>query len=114
MGMKLGPYLKGMLSQQGVRQKEVAAELGVHESRVSNWLSGQPIPPEHLGRIAELAGVSLQELAQHMDDEQLVRYASQLLTTDRLVGLVRALAVLPASRRNEIIESACAEASEAE
>jgi repressor LexA len=56
-------WLKRLLREHGMTQKELAARLGVSSSLVSSWLSGtKAIAPRHLREIARLFSLSEQEV----------------------------------------------------
>lgn len=51
------------LKERGLRQQDLANELGVDKSRVSRWVSNaDPIPPQHVLRVEKLTGVSRHDL----------------------------------------------------
>lgn len=49
------------LKERGLRQQDLARELGVDKSRVSRWVRDQ-IPPQHVLRVEKLTGVSRHRL----------------------------------------------------
>ena len=65
--------------QQGLSQEELAYQLGVSRQSVSKWESGQSVPElERLIEIADLFGITLDELAGHQNSNQ-----HQYVTVDR-------------------------------
>ncbi len=55
--------LKEAREAAGLRQVDVAAELGVHQTAVSLWDCGKKRPkPKNAQRLAELYGVPLEEI----------------------------------------------------
>lgn len=57
------PKVKSLLRKQGFTQKEVASELGVSATAVSDWLKGEAQPSqEHLEGLASFLDCSVEEL----------------------------------------------------
>lgn len=61
---RLGAQLRRSRQLVGLRLVDVAAELGVHFARVSDWERGRAAPSvEQLAQLARLYGATLDELA---------------------------------------------------
>lgn len=55
--------LKEIIKVKGVKQKWLAAKLGVSEVTVSNWCSGKTIPTEeNYEKLSEILGVEVNRL----------------------------------------------------
>ena len=54
--------LQALIRERGLKQRWLAEQLGVHESMLSKWLSGnRPLPREMAERIAEVLAVPVTE-----------------------------------------------------
>ena len=63
----MNKYLLARL-RAGIKQKEVAEKIGVDQSAVSMWERGKNKPrPQHLFRLAELYGCTVDELLKEVD-----------------------------------------------
>lgn len=61
---RLGAWLDVTMSNRGIRNRDFAADLGVHESTVHNWRKGKNVPElATLQRIAQLLNVAPVRLA---------------------------------------------------
>jgi hypothetical protein len=52
--MERGERLLELMGEGGWEKKDLADEVGVHESRVHAWLKGEPIGSKSAGRLAKL------------------------------------------------------------
>ena len=58
-----------MLLQKGKTQKEIAEEIGSHQSHVSDWLNGRKIPnSSSLHKLAKALEVSPYELIKELEN----------------------------------------------
>lgn len=52
-----------------IRQKELAAQIGVTEQTMSNWITGvRPVTAYGLLRISRFLGVTMEQLMEGIDD----------------------------------------------
>jgi len=52
--------------RKGLRQADVAKDLGVTQATISNWETGAAVPhPSKWNRIVEVYGISFRRLAEH-------------------------------------------------
>lgn len=57
--------LREMIDRKGLKQRFMAAKLGVSEVTISNWVKGKSHPNEdHLIRLAELLEVPIEKLRE--------------------------------------------------
>jgi transcriptional regulator with XRE-family HTH domain len=57
-----------MLLQNGRTQKDIAEEIGSHQSHVSDWLNGRKIPnSSSLHKLAKALGVTPEHLINELD-----------------------------------------------
>jgi len=55
--------LKELLQSKGIKQKWLAAKLGVSEVTLSSWVKGKSIPhKKHLEKLSDLLNIPLQSL----------------------------------------------------
>lgn len=60
--MHLGRLLSATLEQRGMTQEDLANQLGVNQSTVARWISGENKPKgQNLVAIADLCGLSIEE-----------------------------------------------------
>ncbi len=57
--------LKELLQSKGIKQKWLAAKLGVSEVTLSNWVKGKSSPhKKHLEKLCDILNIPLQSLIQ--------------------------------------------------
>ncbi|WP_281258411.1 helix-turn-helix domain-containing protein [Nocardioides gansuensis] len=73
--MRLAAWLQSKRRESNMTQQQVAAEVGVHQTRVSHWERGSRFPnPEQLEALASLFGVKAETLvAEHLVDNDVER-----------------------------------------
>lgn len=63
----IGDYLRKVRTEQGLRLKDVAEEVGVTPTTISRWEKGdRQIAPEYLQRVSEALGVDKRELTDRL------------------------------------------------
>ena len=60
--MGFAKNLCGLMQKQGVSSYKLAKDIGVHTSTISNWRDGRSPQLEHLRRVADYFGVTVDEL----------------------------------------------------
>lgn len=60
--MHIGQRIKASMKAKGISNKQVALNLGVTEGAVSNWFTSGRISKDNLVRVAEMLGVTTEEL----------------------------------------------------
>lgn len=69
--MRYGEYLRTLLGEVGMTQKELAAKSGVGKTTIGELVSGRSKSPSFANakRIADAMGVPLQQFADNVDED---------------------------------------------
>jgi transcriptional regulator with XRE-family HTH domain len=64
----LGAFLRRLREERELTQKQVARDLGISQSALSAWESGQTLPPRpQIERIAGVLGIGVEQLEAHFE-----------------------------------------------
>ena len=75
--------LEAFMSFAGVKQTQLAKELGLTRATISNWINGRTsIDIEYIPNICSFLGITIQELFGEMPDEDSLMIASAYKTLD--------------------------------
>lgn len=110
MARTVGRQLADAIKRSGKSQSEIAAELGISPSRLSNWVSGENEPPfAYLAALCRLTDVSADEILglptrgpARLPDQSAAQIVAQVrkvqqrreAVTDELEDLLRLLEAL--------------------
>jgi transcriptional regulator with XRE-family HTH domain len=75
----LGTRLKILRKEHGLRQSDIAEACGIAQTNISHWEKSGHIPDEHIDKVAELLGLSVQAFRESEVDVVEDDYASNVL-----------------------------------
>ena len=65
----IGENIYRILKERHMTQKELAARIGVHDTTLSKWMTGQRQPSAYaLLRISRVLGVTMESLMEGIED----------------------------------------------